>query len=1072
MGNAIKQNENNLRTTTSKYDALNRQIQATTASGGEILNTYTSYDAIGNILSAKDANGNITQYQYDELNRRKKVIDAKLQDTDYTYDAVGNLKEVIDTPTRKIIYTYDALNRRTDVKDAEGIVTHTKYNEFGNKVAVTENYTGIINDPNARTTQSKYDKLGRKVQSIDPLNKATITTYDEANNVRSVTDANQNTTRYDYDSLNRQTRIIDANGITTQITTYDGFGNVKSISDAGLDPNNIQDNNKTKYEYDQLNRLTTTIDPRTKQTIQSYDGLGRVNSITNRNQQIRTFAYDINDNLLTETWDNGTTINYTYDKVGNLQTSQDSKTNTNNTYTYDDIYQLTDSGTSSSNVKFHYTYDQYGDLTQRQDSVNGLTTATLNHTYNNNHQQTGLTQSGAGIATQNIRHSYDRLSQLTQVDRQSSGNSGHLITDYQYDPVGRIVDINNRFNTTVISHDAYSYDSGSRLTGKTGNDGNSTVGYGKDNQISTVAHSNQTDEAYNFNALGIRAGWVTDPQDSRRVLSDGKYQYQYDDEGNLTQKREVSTGKMTNYEWDYRNRLVKVSLSDGSRVDYGYDAEDRRTSKKVTTSDLQVTTSEKYVYDGADIALVVDGAGVLVERYLFGAGVDNVLSREKGGAVVWSLADRQGSVVDLVDQNGAVLNHFAYDSFGQRTQTTGVEFRFGYTGRELDAETGLYYYRARYYDPMVGRFVSEDPIGFGAGDPNLYRYVGNNATNFTDPSGLLWANLGAGLLNVAIDAGLQLLLKGEIDDIGSLGVSFATGFIGVGLADKGGKLLSASRSVGQVATKYKYATSIATNAFVDGGVGATVQVGSNIVTGKNWSENVWETSTSQALFGAVGNTITLGAGVAWNKYRGGQASIRATGSGHIIGDPDPGALEKYAKIIASTDDIQMISLHTGIDENVLSQVKRHLFIKEHNIAIGGNKVVKGNFAAYDSTADIWNAARRGFTPRENIEKNAFSRIVPHEYIESQLMEAGIPYYSSHPSVWKNGKYRSNPKHFGAHDLSVNMDNNSHPFAHWESRTGLSIEDLDIPNNLSLLTKDQLDDIVESILAKVKDHNFN
>jgi RHS repeat-associated protein len=270
--------------------------------------------------------------------------------------------------------------------------------------------------------------------------------------------------------------------------------------------------------------------------------------------------------------------------------------------------------------------------------------------------------------------------------------------------------------------------------------------------------------------LGILAGWVTDTLDSRRVLSDGKYQYQYDDEGNLTRKTEIATGSITNYEWDYRNRLTRV-VSGGQIIEYLYDAEDRRVGKKING-----VVTQKYVYDGADIALVVDAAGVLVERYLYGAGVDNVLSRESGGAVVWSLADKQGSVVDLVDEHGVVLNHFVYDGFGSRTGVTGVDFRFGYTGRELDGETGLYYYRARYYDPSLGRFISEDPVGFGAGDTNLYRYVNNSPTNFTDPTGTTisgWADdalnafdsFNAGFWNAAtfgISTGLRKQFGGKL----------------------------------------------------------------------------------------------------------------------------------------------------------------------------------------------------------------------------------------------------------------------------------------------------------------------
>ena len=103
------------------------------------------------------------------------------------------------------------------------------------------------------------------------------------------------------------------------------------------------------------------------------------------------------------------------------------------------------------------------------------------------------------------------------------------------------------------------------------------------------------------------------------------------------------------------------------------------------------------------------------------------------------LSDNQGTVRDVVDNQGDVLNHISYDSFGNVTGQSNPEafFRFGYTGREFDQETGQYYYRARYFDSEIGRFISEDPISFNAGDANLYRYVFNGPTNFTDPSGLL-----------------------------------------------------------------------------------------------------------------------------------------------------------------------------------------------------------------------------------------------------------------------------------------------------------------------------------------------
>jgi RHS repeat-associated protein len=181
------------------------------------------------------------------------------------------------------------------------------------------------------------------------------------------------------------------------------------------------------------------------------------------------------------------------------------------------------------------------------------------------------------------------------------------------------------------------------------------------------------------------------------------------------------------------------------QVEYTYDTFDRRTAKAVDPDGKgrAQTETERFVYDGAHIALVFDGKGKQTHRYLYGPQIDQVLADETvTGAVQWALSDQQGSVRDVINNQGQLLNHIRYDSFGNITSQTNanVDFRFGYTGREFDEETGLYYYRARYYDASIGRFISEDPMGFGAGDSNLYRYVGNSATNFTDPTG----NFGIG----------------------------------------------------------------------------------------------------------------------------------------------------------------------------------------------------------------------------------------------------------------------------------------------------------------------------------------
>jgi RHS repeat-associated protein len=147
--------------------------------------------------------------------------------------------------------------------------------------------------------------------------------------------------------------------------------------------------------------------------------------------------------------------------------------------------------------------------------------------------------------------------------------------------------------------------------------------------------------------------------------------------------------------------------------------------------------TESYSYDGADVILDVHGDGTSVE-YVNGLGVDEKLSlRVNGGAALYFAQDRLGSTRALTDASGNVVEVQQYDSFGDGAGS--VLTRYGFTGRERDADTGLMYYRARWYDPQQGRFLSEDPIGLEGG-VNLYAYVGNDPANSSDPLGL-WPSI-------------------------------------------------------------------------------------------------------------------------------------------------------------------------------------------------------------------------------------------------------------------------------------------------------------------------------------------
>ena len=171
-----------------------------------------------------------------------------------------------------------------------------------------------------------------------------------------------------------------------------------------------------------------------------------------------------------------------------------------------------------------------------------------------------------------------------------------------------------------------------------------------------------------------------------------------------------------------------MSASDGvDAASYVYDALGRRV-KRTKGTDIS-----KFTHDGQDV--VLDDENTVITTYQNGAGTDNKLSIKNGSNRSYVLGDHLGSTNGLADQSGAVTSSAAYDSFGNQTGTQAT--RYAFTGREHDDFTVLMYYRARMYDPALGRFISEDPIGFKGGDVNLYGYVHNNPINKKDPLGLI-----------------------------------------------------------------------------------------------------------------------------------------------------------------------------------------------------------------------------------------------------------------------------------------------------------------------------------------------
>jgi RHS repeat-associated protein len=622
-----------------------------------------------------------------------------------------------------------------------------------------------FSDELGRTSSYSYDALNRRVTTTNPLGYSTTYSYDAVGNVVSTVNPLGHSTTYTYDALNRQTHVTDANGQTTT-TNYDAVGNVTVIAD----PNG----NITRYTYDAIDRLLTDTNQLGFIRSYQYDAVGNRIAATDRNGRKRSFSYDALDRETTENWTdaNGNsirTISYTYDAASQLTSVQD--LDSSYSYTYDLAGRLTsvdNAGTNGvPNVRLNYSYDAVNNLVSTVDTINGRVRGITAYTYDALNRAIAITQTGTGVTNKRIDMAYDKASQMIGMTRYSDLAGTLLVaqSNYTYDHNGRLIHLIHHKGAITLADYSWSYDAANRLTQSVSNDGTSNYNYDETDQLIGTDHSYQTDESYSYDANGNRTNSGYSTGGDNRLLTDGKYNYEYDNEGNRTSRTEIATGEVTQYSWDYRNRLTKVVVKDvnGNIIklaEYTYDVYDRRISKSVDTDGdgAQTPQVERFVLDGDQIALVFDGNGNVSHRYLYGTSVDQILADEKAsGDVIWSLADNQGAVRDLVDNSGNVVNHIFYDSFGNIVSQSNpaVDTRFTYTGRELDAESGLYYYRARYYDAAVGSFISNDPIGFAAGDSNLYRYVLNSPTNYTDPSGhFAWIPIliGGALIPSAVDA--------------------------------------------------------------------------------------------------------------------------------------------------------------------------------------------------------------------------------------------------------------------------------------------------------------------------------
>lgn len=619
--------------------------------------------------------------------------------TTFTYDALGNVTSVTrlagtsDAVTTQMTWTAD-YNKLASVTDPLGHTTSLAYtNGCLSQITDPLGHVATVECTASGQPHKVTDALGNSsrliyagydlVATVDPLGR-TVRFGNDTLGRRVVTrDPQDNVRLVDFDTNDRIVSVIDGLNQKTSLA-YDANGNLLSVS--------LPNTGVIHYTYDSRNRLSKRTDAMNQSEGWTYDGMGNVLTHTDRKGQVTHLSYDALQRRTQVYYADGSGTQAVYDAVNRLTSLTDSSSGTLS-WTYDDLNRITATGAPQGDVS--YSYDAAG----RRTSMTAAAQLTANYSYDATNHLVGITQ---GSETVQIGYDADnRRATLTLPNGVTAA--------YGYDAASELTALNYaKSNGTAVGNLTYAYDANGRMVGKGGT-------------FATDLLPKPNSQASTFD-LG-----------DRTTTLDGA-SFSYDSNGNL-----IGDGVNT-YSWNARNQLVQVNQGGVAQLSYTYDAEGRRVSKAV-----QGATPTQFLYDGANAVQEMQGGAV--NPILTGLGVDERFARNDVTGRTYFLADQINSTVALTDTTGAVRQQYSYDPYGNvqaSDVSSGFTNPYQYTGREADTP-GLYYYRARYYSPMMGGFISEDPIGFAGGQSSFYAYAGSDPLNFSDPSGkdLISGGIGA-----------------------------------------------------------------------------------------------------------------------------------------------------------------------------------------------------------------------------------------------------------------------------------------------------------------------------------------
>ena len=595
-----------------------------------------------------------------------------------------------------------------------------------------------VTDPLGHTWTLSLDGNGNIQTITDPLGHQVTATYNGQGQMASIADALNDTTHFGYTNGDL-TSIADPLGNTSYffsdaagrtIWTEDPLGSTTNLSYSPLDDltqSMDTDGNLTKFSYDQNSNLKTVTDANGGLTSYSFDPMNREISRTDPLGVTETYGYDVNGNLTGHTDRRAEVTVYQYDGINRRKFAGFGYTG------------------SSYESTITYSWDGGDHLTQTVDLIAG----TIMRQYNDGLDDLTDEQTPQG----EVGYLYDVARR-----RQSMTVVGQPTVSYGWDNANRLTGITQGTSSVVIGYDnanrrtsltlpngvtvGYTPDQGSRVTAITFSAGGSQLGnlsYGYD------ADGRVTSKGGTLAATGLPASVSGNIFNADNEMTGfGAAMLSYDANGNL-----ITDG--TNiYTWDARNHLTAITGE--NTASFVYDALGRRVEKTINS------TSTQFLYDRLNPVQELQDA-VPSANLLTGLRIDEYFARtDSGNNVSTLLTDALGSTIGLVNSAQTIATGYAYEPFGTTATGAANGNSYQFTGREND-NTGLYFYRARYYSSTLQRFIAQDPIGFFGGSSNLYAYVHESPTAFIDPFGLCWFYEQSTGEMAHIDA------SGNIDDV-------------------------------------------------------------------------------------------------------------------------------------------------------------------------------------------------------------------------------------------------------------------------------------------------------------------